>query len=76
MSIAETVMEKLNALPPEKQEQVLNYVESISQQVESSTKTGTQYAFLDIALKAGLKGPSDWSEHLDDYLHGDRKNGF
>jgi hypothetical protein len=76
MSIAETVLEKLNALPPEKQEQVLNYVESISQQVKSFPKTGTQYAFLDMALNAGIQGPPDWSEHLDDYLHGDRKNGL
>jgi hypothetical protein len=76
MSIAETVLEKLNALPPEKQEQVLNYVQSISRQDESPAKTGQPYAFLDIALKADLQGPPDWSEHLDDYLRGDKKNGF
>jgi hypothetical protein len=29
MSVAETVMEKLSALPPKKQKQVLHYVESL-----------------------------------------------
>jgi hypothetical protein len=76
MSVTEAVIEKLICLPPEKQEQVLNYVEAISRGGELPAKTGRPYEFLDIALKANLKGPLDWSEHLDNYLLGDKKNGF
>jgi len=74
MSIAEAIIEKLNALPLEKQEEVLNYVESISQPAGPSVKSGKPYEWLDIAMKANLQGPPDWSEHLDDYLYGDKKN--
>jgi len=75
MSITEAVIQKMNALPPEKQEQVLHYVESISQQDKPPAKNGKAYEWMDIALKARLQGPPDWSEHLDDYLHGDKQNG-
>lgn len=74
MSISETVMEKLNALPLEKQKVVLHFVESISGQDEARLKNGGPYEWMDIALKAGLSGPADWSENLDDYLYGNRKN--
>jgi len=64
MSIAETVIQKLNMLPLEKQEQVLEFVESISQEGDGSAKSGKPYEWLDIALKANLQGPRDWSEKL------------
>ncbi|HEY6168408.1 MAG TPA: hypothetical protein VI454_10240 [Verrucomicrobiae bacterium] len=76
MSTAEAILKKLNALPPEKQEDVLHYVESISQQPPQPAKTGEPHAWIDIALKANLQGPPDWSEHLDDYLYGDKKNAL
>lgn len=76
MSIAETVIQKLSALPPEKQEQVLRYVESLDRSPEAPQKHGEPYAWMKIALDARLKGPPDWSGHLDDYLYGDKKNAF
>ena len=76
MSTTEAILEKVNALPPEKREDVLRYVESISKQPEPPAKSGKPYEWLDIALKANLQGPPDWSEHLDDYLYGDKKNAL
>ena len=74
MSTTEIIQEKVSALPPEKRDDVLRYVEAISEPSAPPAKSGTPYAWLDIALKANLQGPPDWSEHLDDYLYGDRKN--
>ena len=76
MSIAEAVIEKLNALPPQKQAEVLQFVEEISHSPVPPVKSGEPYAWMDIALKANLQGPSDMSEHLDDYLYGDKKNAL
>jgi hypothetical protein len=76
MSTTEAILEKVSALPPEKQEQVLDYVKSIGEQPLSPVKTGKPYAWIDIALKANLQGPPDWSEHLDDYLYGNKKNAL
>ena len=74
MSTTEAIVEKLSALPPPEQERVLHFVEAISKPPTSPTKNGEPYAWMDIALKANLQGPPDWSEHLDDYLYGDKKN--
>lgn len=75
MSTTEAILEKVAALPPEKQEEVLHFVESISP-AGRSAKSGKPYEWLDIALKANLQGPPDWSEHLDDYLYGDKRNAL
>ena len=72
MSIAEAVLEKLNQLPEEKQKQVLRYAESLAQRRQAS-KPGS---FLDTALTLRLEGPPDWSENLDDYLYGDKKDAI
>ena len=74
MSTTEAILEKLSALSPEKQERVLHFVEAISKAATSPIRNGEPYAWMDIALKANLQGPPDWSEHLDDYLYGDKKN--
>jgi hypothetical protein len=71
MSTTEAIMEKVSALPPEKREEVLRYVESIS---ELSAKSGAPYEWMKIAVSMNLDGPPDMSEHLDDYLYGDKKN--
>lgn len=73
MSIAEAVMEKLNTLPPEKQEQVLHFAESLAQG-PAPAKTGKPYEWTKIAMSMNLEGPPDMSEHLDDYLYGDKKD--
>ena len=77
MSVAEAVMEKLNALPPQKQEQVLHYVESLNRPAKTAPTDADPYEWLKIAAGMNLGGPSDMSEHLDDYLYrngGDSKH--
>ena len=76
MSTTEAILEKVSALPPEKQERVLEFVESISREGKTQPKSGKPYEWMDIALKANLQGPPDWSANLDDYLYGDKKNGL
>ena len=38
MSVAEAVMEKLSALPPQKQEQVLHYVETLQRRASETAR--------------------------------------
>lgn len=71
MSVAEAVMEKLSALPPQKQEQVLHYVESLNQSVAAAATDADPYEWLKIAASMNLDGPPDWSEKFEDYLNGD-----
>jgi len=74
MSIAEAILEKVSKLPLEEQEQVLHYVESLKQPTAAVQEHGEPFQWMKIALGAKLQGPPDWSEHLDDYLYGDKKN--
>jgi len=73
MSVAEAVIQKLHSLPLQKQEQVLNYVESLLE--ASKTGSGSQQAdphpWIKVALALNLGGPADWSEKFEDYLDGD-----
>ncbi|HXT12420.1 MAG TPA: hypothetical protein VN873_12725 [Candidatus Angelobacter sp.] len=73
MSTTEAIMEKVSALPPEKREEVLRYIESIS---EAADKSGDPYEWMKIAASMKLEGPPDLSEHLDDYLYGDKKDAW
>jgi hypothetical protein len=75
MSTTEAILEKLSALPPEKREEVLNYIISITEPLRPA-KQDKPYSWMETALKANLQGPPDWSEHLDDYLYGVRKNAL
>ncbi|HAO77884.1 MAG TPA: hypothetical protein DCQ92_02695 [Verrucomicrobia subdivision 3 bacterium] len=72
MSVAEAVMEKLNALPPKKQEQVLHYVESLDQPAKTNSEVSQAdpYEWLKFAASMNLDGPPDWSEKFEDYLNG------
>ena len=70
MSTAQIIFEKVNELPPEKQEQVLHFTESLSTTDEPSKP----YAFLDAAMKLKLDGPKDWSRNFEDYLRGEKKD--
>jgi len=79
MSVAAAVMKKLTALPPQMQEQVLHYVESLNQPAKAKSEAGhaDPYAWLKFATSMNLDGPPDMSEHLDDYLYrngGDSKH--
>jgi hypothetical protein len=69
MSIAEAVMEKLSALPPQKQEQMLHYVVSLNRSAQTAATDADPYAWLKFAASMNLDGPPDMSEHLDDYLY-------
>ena len=72
MSTTEAILEKLSALPPEKQEQVLEFVDSLA----TKAATAKPYSFLDVALKQNLQGPKDWSANFEDYLYGDKRNAL
>ncbi|MBI4658046.1 MAG: hypothetical protein HY735_04205 [Verrucomicrobia bacterium] len=69
MSITEIVLEKLSALPMEKQEQVLHYVEALSGDSSKISPMETEpYAWLRVASQMNLDGPPDWSERFEEYL--------
>ena len=72
MSTTEAILEKVTALSPEKQEQVLEFVDSLTKRKESAKP----YSFLDVALSQRLKGPRDWAANFEEYLHGDKKNAL
>ena len=72
MSVAEAVMEKLSALPPQKQEQVLHYVESLEPKApKAQVDESDPHPWIKVALSMNLDGPPDWSEKFEDYLNGD-----
>ena len=72
MSITEAVIEKLNALPPEKQARVLEFVESLS----GTAAKDKPYSFFDTARGLKLKGPRDWAAHFEEYTDGDKKDAI
>ena len=66
-------MKKMSALPPQKQEQVLHYVESLDRPAKTKVvdESADPYEWLKIAANMNLEGPPDWSEKFEDYLNGD-----
>lgn len=70
MSTTEAILEKLSALPPEKQEQVLQFVETLATPAQPTQNNAEPHAWLRIAMAMNLDGPSDWSEKFEDYLDG------
>ncbi|HEY5234257.1 MAG TPA: hypothetical protein VIK35_12050 [Verrucomicrobiae bacterium] len=73
MSVAEAVMEKLSALPPKKQEQVLHYVETLKPKARKAAKVDEPdpHPWIKVALSMNLDGPPDWSEKFEDYYNAD-----
>jgi hypothetical protein len=74
MSVAETVMEKVSALPPKKQEQVLHYVETLENGAPKKKTKGDEHdahPWIKVALSMNLDGPPDWSEKFEDYYNAD-----
>ncbi len=74
MSVAEAIIIKLHTLPPQKQEQVLQYVESLANgahEGQSKSAEPDSHPWIQVALSLNLDGPRDWSEKFEDYLHGD-----
>jgi hypothetical protein len=72
MSTTEAILEKVNALPPDKREEVLEFVDSMVRK----TATARPYSFLDVALSQKLEGPKDWAANFEEYLHGDKRNAL
>ena len=71
-------MEKLSALPPQKQEQVLHYVETLQRRASKAKAKKTEadaHPWIKVALAAKLDGPADWSERFEDYLNADSLKG-
>ena len=71
MSTTEAIMQKVSTLPPEKQEEVLRYVKSISELPEPPAKTGKPYSALRSFAKLKLDGPADSSTRFHEYLYGE-----
>lgn len=76
-NIEQTVIEKLRALPPEQQEEVLRFVESLSRRLKNRTppERMTIWADIDEIIKevpaeAWDELPSDGSLNVDHYLYG------
>ncbi len=72
MSTTEAILETVNALPPEKQAEVLEFANSLAKK----TATAKPYSFLDVALSQKLQGPKDWAANFEEYLHGDKRNAL
>ena len=68
MSTTEAILEKVSALPPDKQAEVLQYVESLAGQ-SGKPALGEPYSSLRVAASLRLEGPRDWSTRFEDYLH-------
>ncbi len=69
MSTTEAIVEKLNALPPEQREDVLEFVDALI--MRTAAKTGEPYSALRTAASLNLDGPPDWSKRFHEYLYGE-----
>jgi hypothetical protein len=69
MSTTEAILEKVSALPPEKQVEVLHYAESLAKNTDA--KPGTPYSALREVAKLNLDGPPDASTRFHEYLYGE-----
>ena len=71
MSTTEAILEKVNALPPEKQKKVLHYVEVLAKE-QRTPRAGEPYSALRVAMSLNLDGPPDWSSRFEEYLQASR----
>jgi len=69
MSTTEAILEKLNTLPPEKQADVLEFVETLVK--KAAAKTGEPYSALREVAKLNLDGPPDASKRFHEHLYGE-----
>ena len=72
MSTTEAILEKVSALPPEKQAAVLEFVDAMA----GKPATAKPYSFLDTALRQNLQGPKDWAANFEEYLHGEKRDAL
>ena len=70
MSTTEAILETVNALPPEKQEQLLDYAKLLAESA-SAPKSGEPYSALRAVAAMNLDGPPDASKRFHEYLYGE-----
>jgi hypothetical protein len=70
MSTTEAILETVNALPPEKREQLLDYAKSLVES-PSAPKSGEPYSALRSFAKLNIDGPADASSRFHEYLYGE-----
>ena len=69
MSTTEAIREKVNALPPDKQAKVLEFVDTLVK--KTAAKTGEPYSALREVARLNLDGPPDASKRFHEYLYGE-----
>ena len=70
MSTTEAILEKVSALPPEKREQVLEFVDSLATK-QAKAKPGEPYSALRSVAGMNLDLPPDASRRFHEYLYGE-----
>ncbi|HEY3760484.1 MAG TPA: hypothetical protein VGN23_01935 [Verrucomicrobiae bacterium] len=69
MSITEAILKKVSALSPEKQEDVLEFVDALTK--KTNTKMAEPYSALRAVAELEFDGPTDASRRFHEYLYGD-----
>jgi hypothetical protein len=69
MSTTEAILEKVNALPPEQREDVLEFVDGLVK--KTAAKTGEPYSALRSVASMNLDLPPDASKRFHEYLYGE-----
>ncbi|MGO8764368.1 MAG: hypothetical protein ACLQSR_04435 [Limisphaerales bacterium] len=69
MSTTEAILEKVSALSPEKQEDVLQFVDALVK--KTAGKTGEPYSALRAVAELRLDGPPDASKRFHENLYGE-----
>jgi len=70
MSTTEAILEKLSALPPKKQDEVLDYVITLVEATKPGSKPEPGSA-LRLFAQLELDGPADSSARFHEHLYGD-----
>lgn len=70
MSTTEAILEKLSALPPAKQEEVLDYVNTLTDAAKPASQPEPGSA-LRLFANLGLDGPPDSSARFHERLYGE-----
>lgn len=71
MTIAELLVEKLNVLPPEKQQELLAFAEALVKEAQTKQKTDPIWG---LGTKPIRLGVPDAAENHDAYLYGNGTN--
>jgi hypothetical protein len=69
-AVAEKIIERVHALPPDRQEEVLRFVESLTSSARKPLLEEITEIYQDVPESEWEKLPSDGSQNLDHYLYG------